>query len=110
MSSVEAQRGLGYDQFLAGVIYQRSREADRFVTDELRNLLFANDMEPRNVGEDLIARNIQRGRDHGVPSYAAYAKAFNHRPISRVMDCWRHKPREISLNSWRLLRQAYLSA
>ena len=34
--------------------------------DDIRNFLFGN--------HDLPARNVQRGRDHGVPPYFAYRK------------------------------------
>ena len=41
------------------------------VVDGLRNFLFAN-VDPNGIGFDLIARNIQRARDHGVSTFNLY--------------------------------------
>ena len=40
---------------------QPASKRDRFVSGEVTNTLFP--------GIDLVARNIQRGRDHGLPGY-----------------------------------------
>eukprot|EP01084_Bolivina_argentea_P234220 394312_1 len=42
-----------------------ANEVDLKITDGLRNFLFSNVQEPL----DLMALNIQRGRDHGLPDY-----------------------------------------
>ena len=61
------------DPILRGLMQDKSREVDEFVTSVLTAQLFA----PPNssIGQDLIARNIQRGRDHGTPSYRWFQKA-----------------------------------
>lgn len=53
------------DHILKGVASKRMQEIDPFVVDDLRNFLFA---QPGQGGMDLISINLQRGRDHGVPS------------------------------------------
>ena len=54
------------ENVLNGLIQQSSETSDPFVTEEVTNHLFANNNPP---GSDLVARNIQRGRDHGLPGY-----------------------------------------
>ena len=59
----------GTDTFLRGLLSQQSRKIDEFVTRTLTNRLF---QRPREAGMDLASLNIQRGRDHGLPSYRAF--------------------------------------
>ena len=55
----------GVESLLKGLAMQEAQDVDAKVIDEVRNFLFAEG----NGGLDLPAVNIQRGRDHGLPSY-----------------------------------------
>ena len=56
----------GLEPILRGFAAQICQKIDLFFVDEVRNFLFGN---PGDGGFDLAALNIQRGRDHGLPSY-----------------------------------------
>jgi len=54
------------DSVLRGLATQQCQSIDTFVIDDVRNFLFGR---PGSGGFDLVALNIQRGRDHGLASY-----------------------------------------
>lgn len=56
----------GIEPILRGFATQVSQKVDAFFVDDIRNFLFG---PPGAGGLDLVALNIQRGRDHGLPSY-----------------------------------------
>ena len=56
----------GIEPLLRGLSRQVHEDVDVFVIDDVRNMLFG---PPGSGGFDLAALNIQRGRDHGLPSY-----------------------------------------
>jgi len=62
---VDADNG-GIEPILRGLVSQAAQDVDPFVVDAVRNMLFG---PPVDVGFDLAALNMQRGRDHGLPSY-----------------------------------------
>jgi len=56
----------GVDPLLRGLAAQWAQEVDPYIVDDVRNFLFG---PPGAGGFDLASLNIQRGRDHGLPSY-----------------------------------------
>ncbi len=63
----------GMAPLLRGLAAQPAQRVDSQIIDDVRNFLFG---EPGAGGFDLAALNIQRGRDHGLPSYNDVRAAF----------------------------------
>ena len=78
---------------------QTAPEMDLFVSDAIRNTLFTN---VQGRPEDLVARNIQRGRDHGIPGYAKLRGACGMADI-----VGREAPAEINAGDWGKLMKTY---
>ena len=97
--------GEGMEQLLAGLINQPAQDMDRFVTEEATNFLFPE--QGNNFGSDLVARNIQRGRDHGLPGYNKWREECGLKEIKSMSSSSR--PREISSSNWALLQSLYSS-
>lgn len=64
----------GIDPILRGLAAQRAFEIDVQIIDDVRNFLFGL---PGEGGLDLASFNIQRGRDHGLPSYNEARRLLN---------------------------------
>jgi len=64
----------GLEPLLRGLAAQPCQEVDVAIVDDVRNFLFGPSLEAG--GLDLAALNIQRGRDHGLPSYNDARSAF----------------------------------
>lgn len=63
------------DALINGMTTQAMQRMDNLFTQEIQNHLF----RPPNStfgGLDLVALNIQRGRDHGIPSYNRWRKVI----------------------------------
>lgn len=69
----------GLEPVLRGLSAQVCQKVDPFVIDAVRNFLFG---PPGAGGFDLAALNIQRGRDHGLPSYNDMREAVGLRRVT----------------------------
>lgn len=63
----------GIDPVLRGLGVQVAQAVDPLIVDDVRNFLFG---PPGSGGFDLVSLNIQRGRDHGLPSYNDVREAY----------------------------------
>ena len=86
---------------MVGAANQIAPAADLQVNDATRNKLFMQVEKDKRPG-DLPARNIQRGRDHGIPGYDKLRQACGMADI-----VGRQKPKEISAENWRKLMNTY---
>jgi peroxidase len=73
----------GVDNLLLGLASQAAQEVDTLVIDDVRNFLFG---QPGAGGFDLVSLNIQRGRDHGIPSYTEVREELGLDPITNFAD------------------------
>ena len=73
----------GIAPLLRGLAHQVCQRVDPYVIDDVRNFLFG---PPGAGGFDLVSLNIQRGRDHGLPSYNDVREALNLGRLSRFVE------------------------
>ena len=85
--------------FQVGLANQTAPEMDLFISDAIRNKLFTN---RQGRPEDLVARNIQRGRDHGIPGYDKLRQACG---LADIVGG--EAPAEINAEDWRKLMKTY---
>lgn len=71
-------------RILRGLAEQKTLKRDEFMSPELTNHLFQS--SPFPFGMDLAAINIQRGRDHGLPSYISWRQPCGLSPIETWKD------------------------
>jgi hypothetical protein len=69
----------GIDPVLCGLAGAKAQEFDNMIVDDVRNFLFV----AIPSGLDLAAVNIQRGRDHGLPTYNDLREALG---LPRISD------------------------
>lgn len=67
------------DRILMGMSVQMSEEEDHKIVEDLRENVFGPLEFPRR---DLMALNIQRGRDHGLPDFNSARRAYGLDPVT----------------------------
>ena len=92
------------EKILMGLMNQASQRFDKEVSTELTNKLFPED--GHNFGSDLVARNIQRGRDHGLPEFCCYYRKY-HDPNFNCHQGWNVKYDGFSDDDWSKLETIY---
>ncbi len=93
-------QGRAMEEIINGMMFQVGGEVNRHVTTEVRDQLFSIFIK---FGHDLIARNIQRGRDHGLQGYMAYRIHFG----LQSACTWEVPPPEIDMADWKILSKLY---
>ena len=109
--NAEEYRKNGMEMILAGLQTEKAQRMDRFVSKQLTNFLFKDTDGPSEplFGQDLISRNIARGRDHGLPGYAKFYKRFGPQTDpNRSMKCWDERPQAFDSKAWNLLKEIYI--
>ena len=85
----------GIDHFLGGLCKQHMQRVDNFIVESVRSFLFGSPLTEENAKGnkqiktrllDLAALNIQRGRDHGLPSYNTCREEMGLKVNSRWSD------------------------
>lgn len=94
---------LPLENMLEGLISQMPQTCDAYFSSEVTNHLFQKNNKRENFGLDLLAINIQRGRDHGLPSYNEFRK---HCGLSRISS-WKKRPSELDQAYWLKLKEVY---
>lgn len=78
-------RRYGLESFVLGAIDTLAQEVDELVSKSLRDFLFTNVKEFKH-SVDLIALNIQRGRDHALPDYNSIRKIIGLKPVEKFSE------------------------
>jgi len=94
---------LPLESMVDGLISQMPQTCDAYFSTEVTDHLFQKNKHRENFGEDLLAINIQRGRDHGLPSYNSYRKKCGLTPLTS----WNERPNEQDESFWLSLKEVY---
>lgn len=82
------------DEMIRGLVTTPMETLDQFITGEVTNHLFEQRGIPHS-GVDLIALNVHRARDHGLPSYNHYRALCNLKRATTFEDLSREMAPEV---------------
>ncbi|XP_014476938.1 PREDICTED: dual oxidase 2-like isoform X2 [Dinoponera quadriceps] len=86
---------INVDKLLMGMAIQLCEEEDHKIVEDLRGSLFGPLEFSRR---DLMALNIQRGRDHGVPDYNSARRAYGLHTVNNISHFPARLPQKIKDN------------
>jgi len=86
----------GMDNLIRGMLKTAAGEVDNEITDEVRNFLVSSNPK-ESMQLDLAALNIQRGRDHSIPTYNALRTAYGLRPLFSFSDISKNEGIQVKL-------------
>lgn len=75
----------GMEPIFRGLAAGQMQKVDAKVNDDVRIFLF-NEIGSTPPAMDLVALNIQRGRDHGLPDYSSIRVAYGLAPVASYAD------------------------
>ncbi|XP_022256996.1 peroxidase-like protein 3 [Limulus polyphemus] len=71
---------------LIGITQQRAQKVGYYFAHDMRHYLFSSS---RNVlGHDILATDIQRGRDHGLPGYVKWREWCKLKPVTNIEELY----------------------
>ncbi|XP_058451807.1 peroxidase [Malaya genurostris] len=90
-----------FSQLMSSVLRQNAMSMDVSYVDDMAQLLF----KTSNIGTDVLALDIQRGRDHGLSSYTSYYTLCT----GKTVESWSNLSSIISPADIETLKSAYAS-
>jgi len=119
-SYIERNNGEGLENILMGLVNEPAQTFDKHVSDEMTDFLFFYHLvvnvtrgqevvrQDRDFGRDIVALNIVRGRDHGLPSFCCYYK-LHQKPDFDCNSGWdkQYQYEDFSDEDWEELQTVY---
>lgn len=97
----------GLDSAIKSAINTSMAKSDQYFTNELTQKLFQGNLTTtptrKTAGLDLVSLNLQRGRDHGLPSYTEWRK-YCGLPST---DTWEQMEKAVDPESYKNFRELY---